>query len=143
MISQILEQNLTLFYGGLAGRPGKTGPEGPSGPSGARGMTGAPGPAGPLGDVGAPGADGESGPIGPPGLPGMPGAKGEQGAPGLTQEEAWCCGGEEGRSWGVVQEPSYSPSPCHRVSSSSGPGGALDISSGGEVRPGFSYPDPV
>ena len=59
------------------------------------------------------------------------------------QKRRGAAGGEEGRSWGVVQEPSYSPSPCHRVSSSSGPGGALDISSGGEVRPGPSYPDPV
>ena len=83
MISQILEQNLTLFYGGLAGRPGKQGPEGPVGAPGQRGMTGALGPPGPLGDVGAPGADGESGIIGPPGLPGAPGYKGEQGPPGL------------------------------------------------------------
>ena len=83
MISQILEQNLTLFYGGLSGRPGKQGPVGPPGATGMRGMTGAMGPSGPIGDVGSPGADGESGPIGPPGLPGMPGFKGEKGPPGL------------------------------------------------------------
>lgn len=83
MISQILEQNLTLFYGGLAGRPGKQGPEGSLGPTGQRGMTGPQGPPGPLGDVGSPGADGESGAIGPPGLPGVPGMKGDQGPPGL------------------------------------------------------------
>ncbi|XP_029204267.2 LOW QUALITY PROTEIN: dentin sialophosphoprotein-like [Acropora millepora] len=83
MISQILEQNLTLFYGGLAGRPGKQGPLGPAGPPGQRGMTGPLGPPGPLGDVGSPGADGEKGVIGPPGLPGVPGMKGEQGPPGL------------------------------------------------------------
>ena len=83
MISQILEQNLTLFYGGLAGRPGKQGPLGPAGPPGQQGMTGPLGPPGPLGDVGSPGADGEKGVIGPSGLPGVPGMKGEQGPPGL------------------------------------------------------------
>lgn len=83
MISQILEQNLTLFYGGLSGRPGKQGPVGPPGATGMRGMTGVMGPPGPIGDLGSPGADGESGPIGPPGLPGMPGFRGEKGPPGL------------------------------------------------------------
>ena len=83
MISQILEQNLTLFYGGLAGRPGKQGSVGPPGAPGMQGISGTMGPPGPLGEVGAPGADGESGPLGPPGLPGPPGFKGEQGPPGL------------------------------------------------------------
>jgi len=83
MISQILEQNLTLFYGGLAGRPGKQGSVGPPGAPGMQGMSGPMGPPGPLGEVGAPGADGEFGPLGPPGLPGPPGYKGEQGPPGL------------------------------------------------------------
>lgn len=83
MISQILEQNLTLFYGGLAGRPGKQGSVGPPGAPGMQGISGTMGPPGPLGEVGAPGADGESGPLGPPGLPGSPGFKGEQGPPGL------------------------------------------------------------
>ncbi|KAL9975634.1 hypothetical protein ACROYT_G012817 [Oculina patagonica] len=83
MISQILEQNLTLFYGGLAGRPGKQGGVGPPGAPGMQGMSGPMGPPGGIGEVGAPGADGESGPIGPPGLPGMPGYRGEQGPPGL------------------------------------------------------------
>ena len=83
MISQILEQNLTLFYGGLAGRPGKQGSVGPPGAPGMQGMSGPMGPPGPLGEVGAPGADGESGPLGPPGLSGPPGFKGEQGPPGL------------------------------------------------------------
>lgn len=83
MISQILEQNLTLFYGGLSGRPGKQGPIGPPGSPGMQGISGPMGRPGPLGEVGAPGADGESGPLGPPGLPGPPGFKGEQGPPGL------------------------------------------------------------
>ena len=39
MISQILEQNLTLFYGGMAGRPG---------PKGGIGEKGAPGEQGKL-----------------------------------------------------------------------------------------------
>ena len=83
MISQILEQNLTLFYGGLAGRPGKQGSVGPPGATGMQGISGPMGPPGSLGEVGAPGADGESGPLGPPGLPGPPGFRGEQGPPGL------------------------------------------------------------
>ncbi|XP_032220168.2 uncharacterized protein LOC5519451 [Nematostella vectensis] len=89
MISQILEQNLTLFYGGLMGRSGPVGPPGPPGSPGDRGQTGVPGPVGPDGDIGAPGADGVPGPKGPPGPPGYPGFKGyrgPQGPPGIAGE---------------------------------------------------------
>ncbi|KAJ7337293.1 carbohydrate binding [Desmophyllum pertusum] len=79
MISQILEQNLTLFYGGLAGRPGKQGSSWSSGSPGMQGMSGSMGPPGAMGEVGAPGADGEGGIFGPPGLSGYPGFLGEQG----------------------------------------------------------------
>lgn len=82
MISQILEQNLTLFYGGLSGRSGPVGPPGPKGRRGDQGLTGVPGPAGPGGDIGAPGADGVPGPKGPPGPPGAPGFKGTRGPQG-------------------------------------------------------------
>ena len=83
MISQILEQNLTLFYGGLTGRPGPTGEVGKKGGPGEQGPQGMPGPPGPLGDLGSPGRDGTVGPKGPLGMPGPMGFKGEQGPPGM------------------------------------------------------------
>ena len=51
-------------------------------------------------------------------------------------------GGEGGALVGSGARAFLFPFPCHRLSSSSGPGGGgvLDISSGGEVWPG---PDPV
>ncbi|KAK3751293.1 hypothetical protein QZH41_012193, partial [Actinostola sp. cb2023] len=82
MISQILEQNLTLFYGGLSGRSGTVGPPGPKGRFGDRGVTGEPGPFGSSGDIGAPGADGVLGTKGAPGPPGAYGRKGQRGPQG-------------------------------------------------------------
>ena len=89
MVSQLLEQNLTLgfFLKGLNGPPGPPGPAGPSGEPGPPGLPGAPGSPGHVGEDGAPGATGTPGPPGPPGPPGMPGDKGdpgEQGAPGAA-----------------------------------------------------------
>lgn len=55
MVSQLLEQNLNLFYTNMAGRPGEQGEEGEKGPPGTRG---------------------ESGMNGFPGLPGDPGTIG-------------------------------------------------------------------
>ncbi len=55
MVSQLLEQNLKLFYTNMAGRPG---------------------PAGPAGEKGIPGQQGF------PGMNGMPGLQGEPGAIG-------------------------------------------------------------
>lgn len=83
MISQILEQNLTLFYGGLHGRPGVQGPVGGKGAPGRQGDRGAAGPPGPVGEIGAPGADGAVGPKGAPGLQGFMGMKGPRGTRGL------------------------------------------------------------
>lgn len=89
MVSQLLEQNLTLgfFLKGLNGPPGPPGSPGPPGEPGAAGIAGPPGPPGHVGEDGAPGATGAPGPPGPPGPPGMPGEKGdlgEQGAPGAA-----------------------------------------------------------
>lgn len=89
MVSQLLEQNLTLgfFLKGLNGPPGPPGPAGPAGEPGPPGLPGAPGSPGHVGEDGAPGATGTPGPPGPPGPPGMPGDKGdpgEQGAPGAA-----------------------------------------------------------
>ena len=89
MVSQLLEQNLTLgfFLKGLNGPPGPPGPPGNAGEPGPAGIAGPPGPPGHVGEDGAPGATGTPGPPGPPGPPGLPGEKGdpgEQGAPGAA-----------------------------------------------------------
>lgn len=89
MVSQLLEQNLTLgfFLKGLNGPPGPPGPSGNAGEPGPAGIAGPPGPPGHVGEDGAPGATGTPGPPGPPGPPGLPGEKGdlgEQGAPGAA-----------------------------------------------------------
>merc|ERR1712019_218815 len=70
MVSQLLEQNLTLgfFLKGLDGPPGPAGEPGPPG------LPGAPGAPGHVGEDGAPG---------PMGLPGAPGQPGEPGEPGV------------------------------------------------------------
>lgn len=55
MVSQLLEQNLNLFYTNMAGRPGPQGPPGAPGPpgsSGTNGLNGLPGPPGDPGSVG-------------------------------------------------------------------------------------------
>ncbi|EDO47280.1 predicted protein [Nematostella vectensis] len=89
MVSQLLEQNLTLgfFLKGLNGPPGPPGAPGPPGEPGQVGMAGPPGPPGHVGEDGAPGAPGAPGPPGSPGAPGLPGEKGDpglQGAPGAA-----------------------------------------------------------
>ena len=53
MVSQLLEQNLNLFYTNMAGRPGEQGEEGGVGPSGGQGEPGLNGFAGTSGDPGA------------------------------------------------------------------------------------------
>ncbi len=83
MIAQLLEQNLTLFYGGLTGRPGPQGEKGPKGKFGDVGPDGPIGPLGPVGEEGAPGEFGVVGPLGPKGDRGPPGDKGRSGIPGL------------------------------------------------------------
>jgi hypothetical protein len=85
MVSQLLEQNLTLgfFLKGLNGPPGPPGPPGPAGESGPPGLPGAPGAPGHVGEDGAPGPQGPPGPIGAPGAPGYPGEKGDPGLVGL------------------------------------------------------------
>ena len=80
MIAQLMEQNLTLFYGGLTGRPG---PQGSHGPSGRAGDVGPDGPNGPLGFLGEDGASGEPGDLGPPGLKGDRGSSGDKGRQGI------------------------------------------------------------
>lgn len=89
MVSQLLEQNLTLgfFLKGLNGPPGPPGPPGAPGEPGPLGISGSPGSPGHVGEDGAPGATGAPGPpgnIGPPGLSGEKGDSGEQGAPGAA-----------------------------------------------------------
>uniref|UniRef100_A0A6P8IDG1 Cuticle collagen 1-like n=1 Tax=Actinia tenebrosa TaxID=6105 RepID=A0A6P8IDG1_ACTTE len=89
MVSQLLEQNLTLgfFLKGLNGPPGPPGAPGPPGEPGPAGIAGPPGPPGHVGEDGAPGAPGAPGPPGSPGAPGLPGEKGdpgEMGAPGAA-----------------------------------------------------------
>lgn len=85
MVSQLLEQNLTLgfFLKGLNGPPGPAGPPGPPGEPGAPGLPGAPGAPGHVGEDGAPGPQGPPGSPGGPGLPGYPGEKGDPGPAGL------------------------------------------------------------
>jgi len=85
MVSQLLEQNLTLgfFLKGLNGPPGPPGPPGASGEPGAPGLPGAPGAPGHVGEDGAPGPQGPPGLPGGPGLPGYPGEKGDPGPSGL------------------------------------------------------------
>ncbi|XP_047127570.1 probable serine/threonine-protein kinase DDB_G0282963 [Hydra vulgaris] len=87
MVSQLLEQNLNLFYTNMAGRPGEQGEpgsKGPTGPPGHPGLNGYPGPPGDPGSIGSPGRPGPRGPIGIPGLPGMRGEIGQLGEPGLS-----------------------------------------------------------
>ena len=55
MVSQLLEQNLNLFYTNMAGRPGERGTPG------GKGTPGGPGANGPMGPMGPPGTAGESG----------------------------------------------------------------------------------
>ena len=55
MVSQLLEQNLKLFYTNMAGRPGPAGPAGEKGISGQQGFPGM---------NGMPGLQGEPGSIG-------------------------------------------------------------------------------
>jgi len=85
MVSQLLEQNLTLgfFLKGLNGPPGPAGPPGSPGEPGPPGLPGAPGAPGHVGEDGAPGPMGPPGPSGPPGSPGFPGEKGDPGQTGL------------------------------------------------------------
>lgn len=85
MVSQLLEQNLTLgfFLKGLNGPPGPPGPPGPAGESGPPGLPGAPGAPGHVGEDGAPGPQGPPGSPGMPGAPGYPGEKGDPGPVGL------------------------------------------------------------
>ena len=83
MIAQLLEQNLTLFYGGLTGRPGPQGAKGDTGKPGDVGPDGPIGPFGPVGEEGAPGEPGEVGPLGPKGDRGPQGDKGKPGISGL------------------------------------------------------------
>eukprot|EP00112_Aurelia_sp_Birch-Aquarium-sp1_P009506 Seg2082.5 transcript_id=Seg2082.5/GoldUCD/mRNA.D3Y31 product="Collagen alpha-1" protein_id=Seg2082.5/GoldUCD/D3Y31 len=85
MVSQLLEQNLTLgfFLKGLNGPPGPPGPPGPSGEPGPPGLPGAPGAPGHVGEDGTPGPMGPQGPPGQPGPPGFPGEKGDPGVAGL------------------------------------------------------------
>ena len=55
MVSQLLEQNLNLFYTNMAGRPGEQGDpgtKGPPGPPGQPGLNGYPGPPGDPGSIG-------------------------------------------------------------------------------------------
>ena len=85
MVSQLLEQNLTLgfFLKGLNGPPGPPGPPGPAGEPGPPGLPGAPGAPGHVGEDGTPGPMGPQGPPGQPGPPGFPGEKGDPGVAGL------------------------------------------------------------
>ena len=83
MIAQLMEQNLTLFYGGLTGRPGPQGAKGDIGKPGDVGPDGPIGPFGPVGEEGAPGEPGEVGPLGPKGDRGPAGDKGRSGVAGL------------------------------------------------------------
>lgn len=53
MVSQLLEQNLNLFYTNMAGRPGEQGEMGEAGPPGQSGMNGMDGMTGPPGDPGS------------------------------------------------------------------------------------------
>ena len=53
MVSQLLEQNLNLFYTNMAGRPGEPGKAGSKGPPGQPGQPGIPGMPGPSGDPGS------------------------------------------------------------------------------------------
>lgn len=122
MVSQLLEQNLNLFYTNMAGRPGErgtpggkgtpggpgaNGPMGPMGPPGTAGESGPPGPKGVAGRVGPPGLpgdkgnlgdtgeDGLPGPPGSPGPPGPPGMSGGQGEPELAPNCSYVCEGEK------------------------------------------------
>lgn len=55
MVSQLLEQNVNLFYTNMAGRPGEQGDEGDKGspgPQGEPGLNGFPGPPGEPGSIG-------------------------------------------------------------------------------------------
>lgn len=55
MVSQLLEQNLKLFYTNMAGRPGPAGAPGTKGTPGQQGfpgMNGMPGPPGEPGSIG-------------------------------------------------------------------------------------------
>ena len=55
MVSQLLEQNVNLFYTNMAGRPGEqgeAGEQGPPGTPGTPGMSGFPGAPGEFGLVG-------------------------------------------------------------------------------------------
>jgi len=85
MVSQLLEQNLTLgfFLKGLNGPPGPPGPPGPAGEAGPPGLPGAPGAPGHVGEDGAPGPPGPPGPMGAMGAPGYPGEKGDPGPAGF------------------------------------------------------------
>jgi len=85
MVSQLLEQNLTLgfFLKGLNGPPGPPGPPGSPGEPGPPGLPGSPGAPGHVGEDGAPGPMGPPGPSGPAGVPGFPGEKGDPGNAGL------------------------------------------------------------
>jgi len=86
MVSQLLEQNLKLFYTNMAGRPGPAGPPGTPGTPGQEGfpgMNGMPGPPGEPGSIGPAGEPGPQGLQGPPGWPGMKGEMGSAGEPGL------------------------------------------------------------
>ena len=55
MVSQLLEQNLNLFYTNMAGRPGERGSPGEKGAPGGTGSNG------PMGPMGPPGTAGEAG----------------------------------------------------------------------------------
>lgn len=86
MVSQLLEQNLNLFYTNMAGRPGepgKAGSKGPPGQPGQPGIPGMPGPSGDPGSIGPPGEAGTKGLVGAPGLPGFRGDFGDAGESGL------------------------------------------------------------
>eukprot|EP00794_Sanderia_malayensis_P018812 gene18812-20708_t len=86
MVSQLLEQNLKLFYTNMAGRPGPAGPAGEKGIPGQQGfpgMNGMPGLQGEPGSIGPPGEPGIPGGVGPVGWPGMKGEMGDAGEPGL------------------------------------------------------------
>eukprot|EP00111_Clytia_hemisphaerica_P008256 TCONS_00024080-protein len=86
MVSQLLEQNVNLFYTNMAGRPGEqgeSGNKGPPGTAGTPGMNGFPGAPGEPGLFGAPGKPGPKGIQGPPGFPGGKGDFGSIGEEGL------------------------------------------------------------
>ena len=53
MVSQLLEQNLKLFYTNMAGRPGEAGAPGEKGVPGPQGMPGQPGMTGIPGEPGS------------------------------------------------------------------------------------------